>query len=98
MLNSFFFKFEFHKFCQSGCYLDFFFKKLGEIFLRNFFIYTAQFFGEKFMIEILTKKIFKFFFVKTNKIVGVTKLFYSLFFIQILSFIFYGIAICFILI
>jgi len=98
MLNSFFFKFDFHRFCQSGCYLDFFVKKFSEVFLRNFFIYSAQFFGEKYMIEILTKKIFKLFIVKTNKFIGLTKLFYSLFFIQVLSFCFYGLALCFFLI
>jgi hypothetical protein len=58
MLYSFFFSFEFFRFCQSGCYLDFFYKKCSEVFVRNIFIYSAQFFGEKYMIEVFTKKIF----------------------------------------
>jgi hypothetical protein len=58
MLYSFFFSFEFFRFCQSGCYLDFFYKKCSEVFVRNVFIYAAQFFGEKYMIEVFTKKIF----------------------------------------
>ena len=32
---------------QSGFYFDFFFKKFIDVFVRNFFIYTALFFGEK---------------------------------------------------
>jgi hypothetical protein len=32
-------------------YFDYFYKKIAEIFVRNVFIYSAQFFGEKFMIE-----------------------------------------------
>jgi hypothetical protein len=42
---------------QSGFYLDFFLKKIGEIFIKNIFIYTGLFFGEKYLIEVLTKKI-----------------------------------------
>jgi hypothetical protein len=42
---------------QSGFYFDFFLKKVGEIFLKNVFIYSALFFGEKYIIEVLTKKI-----------------------------------------
>ena len=37
--------------------MDFFFKKLCEVFVKNVFIYTALFFGEKYFIEVLTKKI-----------------------------------------
>lgn len=57
MLYNFFITFKFHRFCQSGCYFDFFYKKLSEVFVRNVFIYAAQFLGEKYMIEVLTKKI-----------------------------------------
>ena len=42
---------------QSGFYIDFIFKKFAEIFIRNVFIFGALFFGEKYMIEYLTKKI-----------------------------------------
>lgn len=41
---------------QSGFYLDFFLKKNLEVFIRNLLIYTAQFFGEKYIIEVLIKK------------------------------------------
>ena len=57
MLYNFFLTFKFHRFCQSGGYVDFFLKKISEVFLRNIFIYLAQFFAEKYMIEVLTKKI-----------------------------------------
>lgn len=60
LLNSFFFSFDFHRFCQSGFYVDFFLKKFGEVFVRNIFIYGAQFFGEKYMIEYLTKRFFEY--------------------------------------
>ena len=41
---------------QSGCYIDFIFKKLAEICVRNVFVYSALFFGEKFIIEFISKK------------------------------------------
>jgi hypothetical protein len=42
---------------QSGFYIDFFLKKICEVFIKNIFIYSSQFFGEKYIIEVLTKKI-----------------------------------------
>ena len=55
---------------QSGFYIDFFLKKLSEIFIRNVFIYAALFFGEKYMIEHLTKKIVDNFIFNSNKLIG----------------------------
>jgi len=55
---------------KSGFYFDFFFKKLLEVLIRNFLVYSALFFGEKFLIEVLTKKILIKFIENTNKIVG----------------------------
>jgi hypothetical protein len=52
---------------QSGLYFDFIFKKLGEVFVRNVFIYSALFFGEKYMIEHLTKKTVDSFIYNSNK-------------------------------
>ena len=57
MLFSYFLTFNFFRFSQSGFYFDFFIKKFSEVFVRNVFIYAAQFFGEKYFIEIFTKKI-----------------------------------------
>lgn len=51
MMFNFLCTFNFHRFFQSGMYFDYFYKKIAEIFVRNVFIYSAQFFGEKFMIE-----------------------------------------------
>jgi hypothetical protein len=59
LLKSFLFSCDFHRFCQSGFYIDFFLKKFSEVFVRNFFIYGAQFFGEKYMIEYITKRFFE---------------------------------------
>ena len=70
MLYNFFITFKFHRFCQSGCYFDFFYKKFSEVFLRNVFIYAAQFVGEKYMIETLTKKIVDKSIYSINKYVG----------------------------
>lgn len=61
---------------QSGFYFDFFFKKSIEVFIRNVFIYSAMFFGEKYMIEYLTKKIVDNFIFNSNKFVGWTTLNY----------------------
>ena len=85
--------FQFFKFIQSGLYLDFFFKKLIEKFIKNFFIYSAQFLGEKYMIEYLTKKIIDSTIFNTNKFINLTDLFYSNYFIQIISIFFYTIII-----
>jgi hypothetical protein len=93
MLKFYIFKFRFFRYIQSGLYLDFFFKKLAEVFVRNVFIYTAQFFAEKYIIEFLTKKIIDSSIFNFNRLFGVTELFYSYYFIQIISLFFYFISI-----
>jgi hypothetical protein len=68
MLFFYFFKQSFIVFFQSGFYLDFFLKKISEIFIKNIFIYSSLFFGEKYFIEVLTKKIIdNFIFLKNKK-------------------------------
>lgn len=57
MLKSKIIEFSFIRFIQSGLYVDFFIKKISEIWIKNTFIFTAQFFGEKYLIEYLTKKL-----------------------------------------
>jgi len=89
MLDIFFIKFSFHRFCQSGCYFDFFYKKISEVFVRNFFIYSAQFLGEKYMIEYLTKNIFNKSIFFLNKVLGSNNLQYFDFFYNILTNLFY---------
>jgi len=63
-------KFKWSGKAQSGFYFDFIFKKVVEVFIRNFFIYASLFFGEKYMIEQLTKKIVDNFIFNSNKYVG----------------------------
>jgi signal transduction histidine kinase len=46
---------------QNGFYIDFFWKKISEVFLRNLFIYAAQFFGEKYVMGL----IFKYYIFRT---------------------------------
>lgn len=75
---------------QSGFYFDFFLKKLAEIFIRNIFVYAALFFGEKYMIEHITKKIIDNFIFNSNKFIGWTFLNYMWFFYFSLSIIFYS--------
>jgi hypothetical protein len=43
---------------QSGLYLDFIAKKLAEIFVKNILVFGATFFGEKFVVEFLSRKLF----------------------------------------
>ena len=57
-------------FAYNGFYFDFVFKKLGEIFIRNVFVFAALFLGEKYMIEHLTKKVVDNFVFNSNKFVG----------------------------
>jgi len=52
-------------------------KKFAEIFIRNIFIFAALFFGEKYMIEHLTKKVVDSFIFNSNKLVGWTTLNYT---------------------
>ena len=74
---------------QSGFYFDFLIKKLTEVFIRNVFIYAALFFGEKYMIEHLTKKTVDSFIFNSNKILGWTTLNYMWFFYTMLSTVIY---------
>ena len=89
MLKFFIVDSSFLKFCQSGFYFDFFYKKFNEVFIRNFFIYSSQFFGEKYFIEVLTKRVFDETLYYSNKLISWNVLFYSWFFNQILLIIFY---------
>jgi len=92
MLYNFFITFKFHRFCQSGFYFDFFYKKFSEVFIRNVFVYASQFLGEKYMIEVLTKKIIDKGIFTINKYVGWNNLKYFNFFFQFLSVLFYFIT------
>lgn len=82
-------KFKWSGKAQSGFFIDFFFKKLIDVFIRNFFIYAALFFGEKYMIEYLTKKTVDSFIFNSNKIFGFSLLNYSFFFYMSLSIVLY---------
>ncbi len=81
--------FEFFRFFQSGFDLDFFFKKIVEILLKNFFIYTSLFFGEKFIIEFLTKKAVDNLIFNLNYFFNFLELIYSKFFIFLIILIFF---------
>ncbi len=70
MLYSYLFKYRFIIFVQSGLYMDFFIKKLGEVFVKNFLVYTANYFGEKYFIEVLTRKLIDNLVFKKNKLFG----------------------------
>lgn len=93
MLGSTIFTFQFQRFCQSGWYIDFFLKKSAEVFVRNVFINTSLFFGEKYIIESLTKKLFSIFITNTNRWFNFIKFTYINFFFNFLSVFFYSIFI-----
>lgn len=84
-----FLSFNFHRYIQSGFYLDFIVKKLAEVFIRNVLIYSSIFFGEKFIIEYITKKIIDSYVFNYNKEFYVSNLSYLFYFSQIISFVFY---------
>ncbi len=90
MLSFFFFTSRFLKFIQSGCYVDFFFKKIIESFVKNIFVYTSQFFGEKYFIEYLTKKIIDKVIFNNNSFFLFFELNFGLYFIQTVSFLLYS--------
>lgn len=81
--------FKFFRFIQSGLYIDFIFKQISELFIRNFFIYTSLFFGEKYVIEYLTKKSIDNVLFNFNTMFNYLNLDYSYFFTQITSFFLY---------
>lgn len=81
--------FNFFRFIQSGLYFDFFIKKLVELFVKNVFVYASQFLGEKYMIEYITKKIIDSSIFNINRLTNISDLFYSYYFIQLLSVFFY---------
>ena len=56
MLYIYVVKYNYFRFSQAGLYFDFFLKKISELFVRNVFLYTSQYFGEKYFIEVFTKK------------------------------------------
>ena len=85
--------FNFFRFIQSGLYFDFFIKKIIELFVKNVFVYSAQFLGEKYMIEYITKKIIDSSIFNMNRFININDLFYSYYFIQLLSIFFYFITV-----
>ena len=89
MLFLIFFDYKFFVNMQAGFYVDFFIKKLAEIFIRNFLVYTSLFFGEKYMIEVLTKKIIDNFVIEVNKFLGWTVYNYIWFFVITISILLY---------
>jgi len=88
MLKNKLITFKFFRFIQSGLYLDFILKNISEIFIRNVFIYSAIFFGEKYMIEYLTKKTIDSFVFNSNRY-NYSALFESKYFLQIITIVFY---------
>ena len=92
MLNNPFISFKFYRFVQSGCYFDFFYKKLSEVFVRNVFVYASQFVGEKYMIEVLTKKIVDQSIFYVNRYIGWSNLKYFNFFFQFVCILFYSLV------
>jgi hypothetical protein len=66
VLNSYIFRDDFIRAVKSGFYLDFFFKKICEVFIRNVFICSSYIFGEKYMIEFLTKMPFEKLIINLN--------------------------------
>lgn len=97
MMFNFLSTFKTFRFFQSGMYFDFFFKKISETFVRNIFIYMAQFFGEKFMIEFFTKIIFSNILFNVNKFISFTKLNVYWFFFQFIFVVIYSYVIIYLL-
>lgn len=58
MLKFFGITHKFITFVQSGMYLDYIIKKLSEIFVKNVLIFGSSFFGEKFLVEFISRKTF----------------------------------------
>ena len=59
-MSFFFLKIRGVNFFKNGMYLDHFLKILIKNFVYNFFIYTAYFFAEKYLIEFNTRYLFNY--------------------------------------
>lgn len=81
MLIFYFFSWNFFKSCQNNLYVDFLLKKIAEIFVKNIFIYSAIFFGEKFLIEYFTKKIIESYVFFNNQNFNFFTFYHSFFFL-----------------
>lgn len=85
-------RFEFFRFSQSGMYVDFIMKQFIEYVVRNLFVYTALFFGEKYIIEYWTKKTIDSFVFNSSRISSVGDLNVKVFFNSLVGVIFYMIV------
>lgn len=88
MLNFFFLNNSFFRLVQSGFYIDYYLKNIAEYIVRYIFIYMAQFFGEKYLIEILTKFLLNNIIFYFNNLHDQNQLFFITFFVQFLNFFF----------
>ncbi len=70
--------------------MDFFIKKVGEVFVKNFLVYTSNYFGEKYFIEVLTRKMIDNLVFKQNKLFGWTTLHFFNFFYMIIILVLYS--------
>ena len=67
-MHTYFFTENFLKCVKSNLYVDYFIKKITELFIKNYLVLTSMFFGEKYLIEFFTKKftntlLFNFFYL-----------------------------------
>jgi hypothetical protein len=92
VLHSFIFKKNFIRAVKCGFYMDFFYKKCCEVFIRNGLIYSSYIFGEKYMIEFLTKLSVDKVIAAFNSFQDYTQADRIKLFFQVLSTILYGVS------
>ena len=85
MLGTVFFSNYFFTWSQCGFYIDFLIKKISEIFLRNYYVYTSQFFGEKYLVEYITKFFFNFIIFFCSKFLNYNNYYYNIFLYNIVA-------------
>lgn len=88
----------FFRFSQTGMFIDFILKQIIEYFVRNLLVYTALFFGEKYIIEYLTKKTIDSFIFNTNSLFSNKDFSFNDFFLTIACVLFYLLCFIFLLI
>mgnify|MGYP007108022093 CR=1 FL=1 len=92
MLHSFIFKKNFIRAVKCGFYMDFFYKKFCEVFVRNGLIYSSYIFGEKYMVEFVTKLVVDKIITSFNTFQDATQADRIKLFFQVLSTILYAIS------
>ena len=85
MLHLYLLKWDLIKFIQLGYNIDYIVKNSAIRLVSRVLIFMGFIFGEKYIVEYITKKSIDGFIFNNNRFIGLNSLAYSYYFIQILT-------------